>query len=176
MPDLPDASTIQRKPRRRPRPYGMSKAETFRWYLDRARHDGECLIPDVVPLPNGYPPVNWRNRQYRLHRWALELRIGRELRPGEMACHICHRPACINPDHLYAGNAQDNMNDKMRAGRHVSVVGDDHVHSKLTSAQVTDIRQRYAAGGVLQRELADEYGVSFSHIARVIRGEAWAHI
>lgn len=42
--------------------------------------------------------------------------------------------------------------------------------TKLTSEQVDEIRRRYAAGGVLQRELADEYGVHRTHITKILSG------
>lgn len=42
--------------------------------------------------------------------------------------------------------------------------------SPLTVEQVDEIRQRYAAGGALMRELGDEYGVTEGAVSRIIRG------
>ena len=36
------------------------------------------------------------------------------------------------------------------------------------------MRRRYDAGGVLQRELADEFGVSKQQVSKICRGERWA--
>jgi len=47
-------------------------------------------------------------------------------------------------------------------------------HTKLTQQAVGQIRIRYAAGGILQKELAKEFGVTQYHISAVIRGERWA--
>ena len=44
---------------------------------------------------------------------------------------------------------------------------------KLTMEAVRDIRTRYAAGGIFQRELAEEYGVSAGQISMVCSGRAW---
>jgi hypothetical protein len=34
-----------------------------------------------------------------------------------MALHLCDVPSCVNPEHLYWGTAQDNVNDMMARGR-----------------------------------------------------------
>lgn len=47
--------------------------------------------------------------------------------------------------------------------------GDKHWNTKLTDQDVRDIRARVAAGGVTQRVLAAEYGVTFQHISAVVK-------
>jgi len=46
--------------------------------------------------------------------------------------------------------------------------------TKLTEAKANAIRTRYAAGGVLQRELALEYGVAIMTVSDIVRGATWA--
>ena len=48
--------------------------------------------------------------------------------------------------------------------------------AKLTAAQVTEIRTRYAAGGVSQKQLAVDYGVNKVTIGKIVRREAWTHL
>ena len=48
--------------------------------------------------------------------------------------------------------------------------------AKLTEAIVTELRHRYAAGGVTQSTLAREFAVDQSVISDAIRGETWAHL
>jgi DNA-binding MarR family transcriptional regulator len=48
--------------------------------------------------------------------------------------------------------------------------------SKLTEAQVTEIRQRYAAGGISQSALAREYGLNQPTVGEIVRREIWKHI
>ena len=55
-------------------------------------------------------------------------------------------------------------------------VGERAGMSKLTSTQVVQIRNQYAAGGITQKDLASEHGVSVSTIRKVTNRSSWAHI
>ena len=48
--------------------------------------------------------------------------------------------------------------------------------AKLTAAQVTEIRTRYAAGGVTLKQLAVDYGVNRDTIGKIVRRETWTHL
>lgn len=47
--------------------------------------------------------------------------------------------------------------------------------TKLTDADVSAIRSRYAAGGVTQRQLGEEYEVSQAAISRITLGGNWRY-
>ena len=119
-----------------------------------------------------------------LHRWVLAHKLGRELEPGEQACHTCDNPPCIRPTHLWVGTQSDNFRDAGRKGRNPSQIhaharfqnqrGVGNYQAKLTDEQVAEIIGRYRAGGVLQRELAVEYGVTQGHISGLVNGTVHA--
>ena len=77
---------------------------------------------------------------------------------GQFVCHRCDNPPCINPKHLFLGTPHDNSADM--AAKHRSANGEWKRTHKLTDDQVAEIRSRYAEGGVTQRQLAEEFGVS----------------
>lgn len=52
--------------------------------------------------------------------------------------------------------------------------GDSHYHSKITESQGKEIIDLYDAGGVLQKELAEMFGVKMSTINKVLTGKNWA--
>ena len=56
------------------------------------------------------------------------------------------------------------------------IVGERVSTSKFTRSQVVEIRTRYAAGGITQKELAKEYGVSVGTISGITNRYSWTHI
>src|SRR5256885_74384 len=64
----------------------------------------------------GYGQVRYKGRSARAHRIAWELTFG-EIPDGRSVLHKCDNPPCINPDHLFLGTQQDNVDDMFRKGR-----------------------------------------------------------
>jgi hypothetical protein len=54
--------------------------------------------------------------------------------------------------------------------------GEAQHDSKLTTIEVQNIRQEYANGKTTHKALATKYGVSDTHIGRILRRENWRHI
>jgi hypothetical protein len=50
------------------------------------------------------------------HRISFALTYG-DIPPSILVCHKCDNPACVRPDHLFAGNALVNTQDMIRKGR-----------------------------------------------------------
>jgi len=107
-----------------------------------------------------------------VHRVSYEWARG-AIPEGVLVLHSCDNRLCVNPQHLRLGTHQDNMDDMVRAGRQRSERGAAHAQAKLTPEAVSEIRDRYAEGGVTQKVLAEEYGISSTHIGRILRLERW---
>lgn len=67
----------------------------------------------------GYGRIWYRNIQEGAHRVSIFLATGRFPVKGEMVCHTCDNPACVNPKHLYFGNVVTNAYDCVMRKRHV---------------------------------------------------------
>jgi hypothetical protein len=68
--------------------------------------------------PFGYGQITDRGRSLRAHRIVLEQKLGRQLSPGMLACHTCSYPPCCNPNHLYEGDHQANMDQRYAEGKY----------------------------------------------------------
>lgn len=92
---------------------------------------------------------------------------------GLFVLHSCDNPRCVRPDHLKLGTHDDNMADLVRRKR--SCFGERRPQSKLTDQKVLDIR-RMAESGVMQKEIAEQFGVVDSVISVIVNRKAWKHI
>ena len=128
----------------------------------------------------GYGSTNWLGVQISLHRLAYCKANG--LTPtdiqGRVIRHTCDNPRCINPKHLVVGTQQDNIDDKVRRGRHLTQIGVAHPRAKLTEADVQFIRKHYKPrckthGGSV---LAKRFKVSPSIISGVVKRLGWQHL
>ena len=52
----------------------------------------------------------------RAHRWIFE-QVRGDILPGNVICHRCDNPSCVNPDHLFQGTQADNLRDMVAKGR-----------------------------------------------------------
>lgn len=134
------------------------------WPWTRARQGGKW--------PYGvFHPV--KGQTQRAHRLALQLHLGRPLRPGMFALHSCDNPPCCNPAHLREGTNLENVRDAMDRGRHKR--GENDAQAKLTGDLVVRMR-RLAADGAKVRGLAQEFGVSEGQVSMILRGQRWGHV
>ncbi len=120
---------------------------------------------------DGYGRLRWRGKPRKAHRLSWEAHYG-PVPDGQLVCHKCDVPSCINPLHLWLGTNDDNMADMARKGRVVAARGEQNKRSKLTAEQVVAIR--IAAGS--QREIARQYGISQPQVGHIKRGQQWRHL
>lgn len=97
--------------------------------------------------------------------------VGFFLRHGrwpEWLRHTCDNPLCCEADHLLEGTQKQNMADKVARGRQAK--GERHGMSKLTDAQVLEIRERRKAGEIL-RTIATDYNISISNVHQIVTNQ-----
>lgn len=105
------------------------------------------------------------------HRVAYQTFVG-PIPKGMWVLHKCDNPSCINPDHLFLGTRQDNVDDRERKGRNKmpNLKHEKHPNSKLNWKSVHKIR---ALIYVKPKELAEMFGVSRRTISDVINYKTW---
>ncbi len=90
--------------------------------------------------------------------------------------HKCDVRPCINPNHLFLGNATINNTDMDAKGRRRALRGEDLPGSKLTEALVRDLRGRdYSIWGSLS-STARNLGLDVQTVRRAVNGETWKHV
>lgn len=152
--------------------------ERFWSYVEKT---DSCWLWTGAKISAGYGAIRVGGRKdgkiVYAHIFSWELHNG-PVPKGMEVCHNCptlDNPACIRPDHLFIGTHKQNMADASAKGRikMPGFKGEQHPGAKLTKIQVAQIRKRYAKGGILQRELAAEYGIEQTTISRIVRGASW---
>lgn len=111
-------------------------------------------------------------RSERAHRLAYITWNG-EIPDGFEVCHKCDNPCCINPEHLFVGTRQDNIDDRERKGRNIVFIGEEQGKAKLTKKIVKDARWERAYKRTSFQKLADKYGVNKKTMINAIKGITW---
>ena len=109
-----------------------------------------------------------RNRMLKAHRVAFRLVHGRWPEPHGL--HGCDNPGCcnaVNPEHVHEGDHSANMRERAQRQRW-NQAGQLNSRAKLTTAQIAEIRERYATSGITQTALAAEYEVSRQAIGFIV--------
>src|ERR1700761_2299060 len=135
------------------------------------QHDW-CLLWPFASKLHGYGQFSHLGKRYYAHRFMCELRHGPAPSEKHEAAHSCGRghDGCVNPNHLSWKTKSGNQLDcrqhgtqaKTRAGR----------MGLLSFAKAAEIRS--LQGIKLQREIAEQYGVSESAISDVWLGRTWS--
>lgn len=115
-----------------------------------------------------------RRLQKPAHRFMWEL-VNKKSAGALYVLHECDNSACVNPDHLYTGTAQQNMLDAIGRKRLNPARGEWSPHAKLTEVKVLELREARANGEQVGA-LAKRYGVSKTVTSLIIRGLLWKHV
>lgn len=134
-----------------------------------------CWLWRGAKLPKGYGIIKipGTRRQEYAHRLAWRIRNG-PLPKGAHVLHRCDVPSCVNPDHLFLGDAQANASDMKSKDRHL--YGERNTEVVLTAVQVRQIKVMLKSGQFSQKEIGRFFGVAQTTISKIHLGERWAHV
>jgi len=124
------------------------------------------------PLGYGVIRVATENRTVLVHRRVMELVLDIKIEKGKQVCHICDNPSCVNPMHLYVGDAMSNVHDMIARGRDRKAKGTKVNTNVLTIEQVKEIR-KFKKQGWRNLDLSIKYGVTPNCIRAIVIGRSW---
>jgi hypothetical protein len=152
------------------------------------RTESGCLVWTGCLDSHGYGKMGVGSVLKKVHSFAYEVFIG-PIPDGHGVHHLCNNPPCYEPTHLTTGTTKQNAAYMVACGRSLKgdrspsrryperrQRGEANPHAKLTAVAVSEIRARYAIGGISQHALAAEYGLSQGSIGDIIRRITWAHV
>lgn len=117
-----------------------------------------------------YGVFYFERKDWSAHRFSFLLSNGYL---PEMVLHTCDNKKFVNPEHLYAGDRWQNAKDASERNR--LPIGPANCQTKLTEAQVIEIRRRVASGESML-SVSRDFPVSYPAIRQIIRGVAWKHV
>lgn len=146
--------------------YNAEWLRTRFWPKVEIQESNQCWIWKAAVRSKGYGQIKALRSRLVLdaHRVAYELAHG-SIPEGMCVLHHCDNPPCVNAEHLFLGTRADNDRDRDEKGR--TKFGEQLAFSRLTTAQVEQIRMRYAQAE-LQDHLAAEFGVTQQHVSNIV--------
>jgi hypothetical protein len=151
---------------------------------DKGRTDEERFFEFVHPEPNsgcwlwdghlnehGYGKFGYKGQNGLAHRASYDMHV-EPVPEGLWVLHKCDVPCCVNPEHLFLGTQQDNIDDMHAKKRERHPIGMAHGRAKLTEDDVRAIRADIRS----QAQLSKLYGVTKTNIYSIKRRETWKHV
>lgn len=132
----------------------------------------------------GYGLCRNDGRIQKAHRASWYIASG-SIPENLQVLHHCDVRNCVNPDHLFLGTNQDNVDDKLSKGRHHRgelassyanpVRGEENWNAKFSDEQILEMRRLYS-DGVKIMEIADKYIAKRHVVSMIVHGDRWAHL
>lgn len=119
----------------------------------------------IWPNAKRYGSTTINGKWYGTHRLAYMAYHGRIGKNHVL--HRCDNPPCCNPDHLFLGTHQDNIDDmvaKDRSGTREL----RNLRGKFTDEQIREMRAKYGRG-VPASWIAEEYGTSAAYVRDIVK-------
>lgn len=174
-------------------------------FWDKVRIGDGCWEWTSARTKTGYGQFRLNGRTRQAQQVAWELWHGLPFPAGMEACHTCDHPWCMRPSHVFIGTHVENIADMDRKGRRGVAVGDSngsrrhpgrlargdlnpmrlypdkrpcgesHGGSKLSEADVVEMRRLHGAGES-SASIGRRFGIGRSQALAIIKRHFWKHV
>lgn len=128
---------------------------------------------------DGYGRIQIGCGSKKAHRVSYEIHCG-PISDGELVCHRCDNPACVNPEHLFLGSNHDNVADMVRKGRSARVKnprpGASNGRATLSEDQALSALHSVLVQRRSRASVARDIGVGKAAIEKLCAGKTWTHL
>lgn len=155
--------------------YQCGTPEKRFWKHIDKKENNECW--DWIGACNkyGYGQIRLNDKVIRVHRFSWIIHNGKI--PGDLyVLHKCDNPLCVNPNHLFLGTHQDNMDDMINKKRDNKAKGENHGMAKLTSKEVKKIKVLLNQKEISRKRISKMFNISQSVIASINTDKTWRHV
>ena len=146
----------------------------------RVCDDTGCWLWTAYLNQNGYGVISHERKTILAHRASYMIHVGDIPADDGLSkmcvLHHCDTPPCVNPDHLFTGTNQDNMDDCAAKGRLAKLSGENHPFAKLTDRNAMSIFNLAHSGLMWGYEIAEMFGIHKTVVSDIKRKVAWGHI
>ena len=124
----------------------------------------------------GYGALVVEQNQYLAHRLTYGLtypniitfRAPKNKKLKQFVLHKCDNPSCVNPNHLFLGNYNDNNKDAKTKGRSIAPKGANHKKAKLSQDQANQARL-FHGHGWSYTEIGNMFNIHANNISRICK-------
>jgi hypothetical protein len=123
-----------------------------------------CWLWERVVSPKGYGMFKSDRKTTRANRasWMI---YRSPIPAGMLVLHKCDNPACVNPDHLFLGTNDDNIEDMHNKGRYV------RFGRALSPERIRAILHDKKTYGLPNSDRARKHGVSRPLVVSIVQGK-----
>ncbi len=142
------------------------------WEKVDVKSDSECWNWNAGVVSSGYGVICIKYLNYCAHRISYYIHYKKD--PGELlVCHECNNKLCVNPQHLFLGTQQDNVQHAFDTGI-VIHKGNLHPNARFRDSHSHEIRK--LADTMSQGKIAKLFNVSPSAIWQILTRKTWSHV
>lgn len=131
-----------------------------------------CWLWTAVKNKDGYGNFKLNGTMVKAHRVSYTIFHGPI--PNDLSVlHSCDTPACVAPHHLWAGTPLQNAHDREAKGRGHDKAGEANGRSKLTLAEVWQIRDLVKCKLFTGLQIGRMYNISNVVVSKIHLKQLW---
>ena len=128
------------------------------------KDDNNCWNWQGYKTKFGHGQIRFNNVTMYVHRASYETFVGK-IDEGNVICHRCDNPSCINPNHLFMDNQFGNVKDMVWKNR--SPIMDNIVSDN----EIIEIRKLWNTGKYKISEISKKFDRDYGWTWRVVNNK-----